>query len=376
MLDPASDDAQDNVEKTIMRIALATSTAVLTAVVSAVNSVDKDSGIDAIFTALPQENRRIGNLLRSFRKTIGAEERKLLADAAAANDEWAEKFYRANGVSQTPWHEHDTISDYLDEVASDCADVADRPLFIVLPSGRQVPLDNGVRRSMLQTSTSGDSRRDAVIAAIVAALALHGLRVDRGDGTSERFESSVTNRFMHGYREFIYEVRKVQGIEFGADGVQLSAHGDSAPDHVPYQGGMYTLERFEEIQADLPREYVTGAGCRHFTWPVVIGVDKPAYTDDELEEMYRSSVGEVSYHGLSGKPMVKTGYEWSQYRRSIEGRCRELSTRLELLRQTGDQGAVERTRQELARVRAYYSGLSDATAYRPAEWRTRTYTVR
>lgn len=376
MLDPASDESQEQVEKTIMRLALATSTAVLTSFVMALQSVGEKSDIGSLFSALPQEKRHIDNMLRYGRKTIAREERRLLEDAATANDEWAEKFYLANGATHVPWQESDTISDYLDTVADECSEETGLPLFIVLPSGARVPVDSGMRRALVQASAAGNGRRDAVIAAVVAALALHGLRVDKGDGTSERFEYAVTHGFMHGYRKFVYEMRKVQGMEFGADGVQLSAHGDSAPDHAPYQGGMYTLEQFDKIQSDLPREFVTGAGCRHFTWPVVIGVDKPAYTEGELDAMYRSSMGATTYPGLSGRPLTKTGYEWSQYRRSVEARCRELSTRLELQRQTGDERAVERTRRELSRVRAYYSGLSDATAYRPSEWRTRTYTVK
>lgn len=380
-MDPASEEAQDKVEEVLTKLSIAVSVAVLSVIARRIGSAANGSSIQDVYKALPQDMRDIDNLLRRGVGSIESYVSRALDTAATDNDKWAEVYYAANDAAQVPWKRHDTISSLVAETSDgfnvDLDGYADS-LVIADIDGAPVPLADGVLDAVgTVNSVSGahPSYRDAIVAAVIAALALHGLRVDRGDGGT-RFDVAVTGSAMHAYRGMLADIRKVQGIEFGADGVQLSAHGDSAPDHVLYQGGMYTYEQFDAIQNDLPREYVTGAGCRHFTWPVIVGVDRPAYSEDELDEMYRASTGEVSFTGLSGRTLTKTGYEASQYRRSVERRCRELSTQAELLSQAGRESDVQAVRRELERLRSFYTGLCEETGSVPSTWRTHAYTMR
>lgn len=379
MADPASEESQREFERALMAVAGALSTAVLSVLARRLKRALSGDGISSLYKAYPQDMLEIDNLLRKGESQIRQQVRTTMRKATTDNDRWAERYYGARGVEQVAWEDHGTLSEVEREhegEAEAAVAAALGSLALVGPDGSLVGFEDGYRSVLSHVASWPDDLKRAAVVAVVTALARHGLRHERPDGGSDRLETAVSGTVMGSYRGLIEQLRHVQGIEFGADGVQLSAHGDSAPDHVPYQGGRFTYESFERIQADLPREYVTGAGCRHFTWPVVIGVDRPAYSDDELEAMYRSSTGEVSFTGLSGRTLTKTGYEASQYRRSVERRCRELSTRLELMRQSGLEDAVEPVRQELSRVRDYYSELCRETGAEPLDWRTRAHTMR
>ena len=55
------------------------------------------------------------------------------------------------------------------------------------------------------------------------------------------------------------EIIESSGEQFGADGVEIDAHMLCAEDHLPYQGGQYSNEEFEQFGAEgclsVPGEY-------------------------------------------------------------------------------------------------------------------------
>ena len=107
------------------------------------------------------------------------------------------------------------------------------------------------------------------------------------------------------------------GEQFGANGVEISAHALCAPDHLPYQGKQFSHAEFKEIQAKLKRP-IGGEGCRHSIFPIVLGISEPAHSKQQLAEYRRNSQEKIVVDGVT-----KSRYRWTQELRKIEDTIRE-----------------------------------------------------
>lgn len=121
------------------------------------------------------------------------------------------------------------------------------------------------------------------------------------------------------------------GKQVQADGVELSAHEMSAPDHEPIQGHQFTIDEFIKLQTEQNFEDVDGEkfeaiaraigqyNCRHFTRTIIVGVTKPLHSKEELQtNIERNHKG---YTDSKGKH--RTLYECTQYQRELERKIRQ-----------------------------------------------------
>jgi hypothetical protein len=130
------------------------------------------------------------------------------------------------------------------------------------------------------------------------------------------------------------------GKEFGADGIELSAHALCAEDHLPYQGTQMSIKEFDRLQNRLDRPF--GMWNCHHTWHyIILGVSKPAYSPEELEEYKRNSNEEIEIDGLK-----KTRYQWTQEQRRIETAIRYQKDIAVAAKASGDM----MTRRECQRI--------------------------
>lgn len=108
-----------------------------------------------------------------------------------------------------------------------------------------------------------------------------------------------------------------RGKECGANAVEISAHAICAPDHLPYQGRRFSFAEFEYIQASLKRP-IGADDCMHSLHPIIMGISRPAYTEEMLEWYRFNSLEPLSVDGI-----VKTRYEWMMKIRSVEDSIRK-----------------------------------------------------
>lgn len=135
--------------------------------------------------------------------------------------------------------------------------------------------------------------------------------------------SSVTSNVMQSYRVAMVDMRMVQGEEFGADAVRVSAHALCAPDHLEYQGNIYTNEEFKEIQSTLPRQLVVGGNCAHTITPTIYDIAIREHDSAYINKLNRLSNKKVTFTGLSGKSLTMSRYDASQYQRNLENSIRK-----------------------------------------------------
>ena len=151
-------------------------------------------------------------------------------------------------------------------------------------------------------------------------VSYEGLRVRSGGTVAVEYESGLTRRLdtamrmnvLDGARALFQRMTDEAGKAFGADGVELSAHMLCAADHVPYQGRQYSHEAYRGLLESLHRR-IGVWNCKHFAYPVLLGVSEPAYTDEELERYKRNSEEIIEIEGKA-----RTRYEWSQQMRKLE----------------------------------------------------------
>ena len=131
-------------------------------------------------------------------------------------------------------------------------------------------------------------------------------------GYTRRLDSAVRQNVLDGISYVAQETAKAAGEEFGADGVELSAHSPCAPDHLPYQGRQYSKRDFEDLQASLKRP-IGEWNCRHFPYPILLGISRPANSAGELLQMEKESTEPIEIEGKT-----YTRYECTQLQRKLE----------------------------------------------------------
>ena len=126
------------------------------------------------------------------------------------------------------------------------------------------------------------------------------------------------------------DMRAQAGEEFGADGIEIDAHELCAEDHLGVQGRTYACEDYgvstpEELIEAVNNEEIDsdrGIGeynCGHSWFPIVVGVSKPVYDKDELDEFAKATT--VKNVEIDGQKYSK--YECSQLQRKIENNIRQ-----------------------------------------------------
>ena len=243
-----------------------------------------------------------------------------------ANDEWAAPFYEAAGAVQTG------AAATLVAEAADEASKAVRAAFKSSVMGLAdeegkgfVPMARAYRETIADVAAAmvrGEDTGERAVRRAVSRLCAGGVRVVFESERTMELHSAVRMSVGDTFRRAMQDARTKMGEEFGADGVEVSAHGLCAPDHLPYQGRQFSKKEFDRIQAKLDRPIAEGYNCRHNVWPILLGVSKPALSEDDVDELARLSTEKVSFDTSAGRREM-TRYEFTQYQRAMERRIRD-----------------------------------------------------
>lgn len=153
---------------------------------------------------------------------------------------------------------------------------------------------------------------------------------DSGKITYQRLDTAVRRNLIDGIRMTSQVMQNEIGKQVGADGVELSVHAMSAPDHEPIQGHQFSNEEFEKCQTQQAFVDVNGIyfepiarpigvwNCRHFAYNIIIGVQEPRYTLQELDEFRRKNAEGYTYTDRLGHKQHLSLYECTQRQRQYE----------------------------------------------------------
>lgn len=205
----------------------------------------------------------------------------------------------------------------------------------------------------IQAAQSGVTDYASAIRQAVKEAASTGLVVKYASGAVRRLDSAVRMNVLDGIRQLNQEVAVETGKEYGADGVEMSAHAVCAQDHLPYQGRQYSHEDFARLQNTLKRKIGTW-NCRHFVTPVILGVTKPANSAELLENYRRTSEEKITIDGAT-----RTRYEWSQKQRELETKVRRQKDIANTARAAGDDVLRREAQYKIERYQAAYKRITD-----------------
>ena len=109
-----------------------------------------------------------------------------------------------------------------------------------------------------------------------------------------------------------------------------TVHAGCAPDHLRYQGRQFSKRQFEKLQGELERP-IGEYNCRHIAFPIILGVSRPAHTEQELGRLEEMSTRKLEFDGRE-----YTQYEATQLQRKLETAMRQAKDRALLAKESGD----------------------------------------
>lgn len=175
-------------------------------------------------------------------------------------------------------------------------------------------------------------------------------------GTVRRVDSHIRQNLLDGIRQLNQQMLDYHGERFGSDGVELSAHAISAPDHAPIQGRQFDNEQFFRMQNQMSFEDINGNkhpamprrigewNCKHVSFPIIIGISKPVHSEEQLKEFEKNS---------------KEKYDLTQEQRRMENKLRKLKNERLLASASGDELEAKRIQRKINEQQTTYRKFSE-----------------
>lgn len=239
----------------------------------------------------------------------------------------------------------------------------------------------------VQAVTMGAADYNSVIRDTVKRIGRAGIQVEyestylAADGQlkhhKRRLDSAVRQNVLDGIRQVQQKAQELIGEEIGADGVDITAHPNSAPDHEPVQGRRFDLVNFQRMQSgqdfvDVDGNHytsferpITQWRCRHLIFYILLGATRRMYTDEQLEG-WRSKNQKGCV--IDGKRY--TNYEATQLMRSLETEIRRQKDTAVLAKASGDDVLRRECQSNINKLTKKYNSVAEAAGLGKQMWKT------
>lgn len=240
----------------------------------------------------------------------------------------------------------------------------------------------------VQAVTMGVADYNSAIRDTVRRIGRAGLQVEyestyiAADGQlrhrRRRLDSAVRQNVLDGIRQVQQKAQELIGEEIGADGVDITAHPNSAPDHEPVQGKRFDLVNFQRMQAGLSFEDVDGRHylgfarpitqwrCRHLVYYILLDVSKRMYTDEQLEKWKAENQKGCM---IGGKRY--TNYQATQLMRNLETEIRRQKDTAILAKASGDDQLRRECQSNINKLTQKYKSVAEAVGLKTQFQKTR-----
>lgn len=207
--------------------------------------------------------------------------------------------------------------------------------------------------------TSSAADYQTAIRRAVKNLTDKGIRViDYESGVHTSVEAAVRRNVMSGLGLMQEQISQQNHDDFGCDGWEISAHSASAPDHEPIQGKQYSDADYQALNDSLVRRIGT-LNCGHAAFPIILGVNSPQYTPEELEQLRQDNQKGVTVDGRH-----YSTYEATQMQRKLERAIRTQKRRILVDEATGDEDKLLTDRIKYQRLNQEYRRFSQEAGLR------------
>jgi len=307
--------------------------------------------------------RQLKKELRKRLKVSHRELRRLLNQAGEAGYDY--DIRKHPYVQAVPFRENQA----LQQIVSAAVQLADENLSnitqtmgFVGPDGKARELTKAYQNACnfaFQKVATGAQDYASAIREATRNLADRGIvSIDYESGVSTSLEAAVRRNVMGGLGLMQEKISQQNHDDFGCDGWEISAHAASAPDHEPIQGRQYTDAAYEKLNNSLARRIGT-LNCGHAAFPIILGVDTPQYTPEELAKLRQENEKGVDY---SGKHYSM--YEATQHQRRLEASIRKQKRRILVAEATGDKESLRQSQIKYQVLNQEYKRFSKAAGLR------------
>lgn len=302
---------------------------------------------------------------------------KLYEQVAKEEQDWSEPFYDAKEITQIPFAENDLLQNIVKAAAAvtrgELRNMSRTTTVGIKTKNGFQPLGSFYKKTVddaISAVATGTLDYNSAVRQAIKDMGSSGLRVQYESGYTRRLDSAIRQNIIDGVSYIAQETAKQAGEEFGADGVELSAHSPSAPDHLPYQGKQYSLKKYEELQATLKRP-IGEWNCRHFPYPILLGISRPANSKAELAEMERESNRKIE---IDGKEYTR--YECTQMQRKLETKLRYAREEKAIYQAAGQDDLVREATEKMRILGNKYKEVSEKAGLPTRAERMRVFASR
>lgn len=244
----------------------------------------------------------------------------------------AAKYYKWQNIEQSAFARNKTLRESLEKSVKS---IGNNMISIIDGAGKAIKTNYAKAiDDAIEVVSSGKEAYTKEITKIVKQCAGQGVQVVYPSGYTRRLDSSVRMNLLDGVRSVRNNQARLIGKEFGANGVEIDAHGMCAEDHQSWQGKQYALNKedaikydvkvFDESSGTVANEEGRPIGdynCTHGLSYIILGVSDPVYSKKQLRQMIDYSNAKVK---IGDKEMTR--YEASQVMRQLETKMRDTKT--------------------------------------------------
>ena len=313
--------------------------------------------------------------------------------SAKTNQDFARQFYRARGISYIPYAENKALKEQIKAIAKITAkeyanmsrtsaigytikDLKGNLVFKDISSTYKDIIDKAILNVGQGKTTYQQEMRNAI-----KQIGQSGLKtLDYESGRSMRLDSAIRQNTLEGLRTLTNQIQEQFGEEFGADGVEVSHHINSAPDHIDtVDGKQFSLNGDRVVNGKLYKDFntvnnsldrqVSTLNCRHYIFSIVLGVNKPQYTDKQLEEDKKKNKQGFDFEGKH-----YSNYEGEQLQRLIEREIRKQKDVQILAKSSGDKELTLQAQTKITQLTIKYKLLCNVSGL-PNQLKTRASVV-
>lgn len=307
---------------------------------------------------------------------------KIFEEVAKSDYKFAKQFYDYRNKKYIPFDENIALKKQVDALAKITNDkyielarskaigfsVRDKKGNIIF-KGLKRTYDEVIDKAILSVAQGKTTFQDEMYR-MLKEIGSSGVKTLDFNGRTMRLDSAIRMHIKDALKQLHNEIQLNFGEEFDADGVEISVHLNPAPDHEKVQGRQFSNDEFNKFQNDIdavsydnikfPAEFeghdrrsISEYNCYHYIFPIILGVNSPSYTNDELQQIIDDNNKGFDFEGKH-----YTNYEGTQLQRKLETEIRKNKDLQILGRTSNNEKLATESQIKINQLTRKYNKLS------------------